>query len=288
MAEQTVTPFLDESINKFKAEIISQDWSLSPKKIPPLQAAVSCLKNNFSGRRNLIAMLNMIGSVLAYAQRRKDSVSPEFVDFIKETMAHVVNSYEEETVDLEEEARLCKRVYADYCRLKEKASAEKDAVADREGHSSPEKAEDSSAALQVEKNNFLVKKRGGRIMNDQRRNTRVPFQSSATLDFPDKTHVACEITDLSLKGVFVHGVTGQQQGEICQISLDLSGSTSHLVLKMKGKVVRVEAHGLALHFQEMDLDSYLHLKNILYYNAEDPDALEDEFSASFNRPESLQ
>ncbi|HEX9714320.1 MAG TPA: PilZ domain-containing protein, partial [Desulfurivibrionaceae bacterium] len=105
-------------------------------------------------------------------------------------------------------------------------------------------------------------------MENKRKNSRVPFQVLIGLDFPDQSHAECETADLSLKGVFVLGVTGHKLGEKCLVSLRLVGSTSDLSLKMKGTVVRVEEDGLALHFYEMDLDSFFHLKNILYYNSE--------------------
>jgi len=116
-------------------------------------------------------------------------------------------------------------------------------------------------------------------MENKRKNSRVPFQVIIGLDFPDRSHAECETADLSLKGVFVLGVTGHKIGENCLVTLRLVGSTSHLSLKMKGTVVRVKEDGLALHFYEMDLDSFFHLKNILYYNSENPDALDDELSA---------
>lgn len=122
-----------------------------------------------------------------------------------------------------------------------------------------------------------VKGRGERAMENKRQNTRVPFKITISLDFPDQRHAECETTDLSLKGVFVLGVTGHQVGENCRVSLQLAGSTSHLTLQMKGKVVRVEENGLAMNFSEMDLDSFFHLKNILYYNSADPDTLDAEF-----------
>jgi len=78
---------LDESIQKLKTEILSQDWSLSPRKIEPLQAAFTCLKNRFNTRKNALAILTMADSVLLYAQKRQDQIPPEFIDFLKETMA---------------------------------------------------------------------------------------------------------------------------------------------------------------------------------------------------------
>ncbi|MFQ6757386.1 MAG: PilZ domain-containing protein [Deltaproteobacteria bacterium] len=125
-------------------------------------------------------------------------------------------------------------------------------------------------------------------MKNKRKNTRVPFQVIIGLDFPDRSHAECETADLSLKGVFVLGVTGHKLGENCLVSLRLVGSTSHLTLKMKGTVVRVEEDGLALHFYEMDLDSFFHLKNILYYNSEDPDVLDEELSTQIENFQDTQ
>ncbi len=114
--------------------------------------------------------------------------------------------------------------------------------------------------------------------DNRRKNSRVQFCATISLDFPDQSHEECETHDLSLKGVFVQGITGRKIGDTCLVSLRLAGSTSDLVLKMKGEVVRVDDDGLALHFFEIDLDSFFHLKNILYYNSGDPDRLDEELS----------
>ena len=118
--------------------------------------------------------------------------------------------------------------------------------------------------------------------DNRRRNSRVPFQATITLHFSDKTYEECETHDLSIKGVFVAGVTCHNVGDNCDVALHLVGATSDLALKMRGEVVRVEENGLALHFFETDLDSFYHLKNILYYNSEKPDTLEEEFSGQLH------
>ena len=116
---------LDESIQKLKTEILSQDWSLSQKKIEPLKAAFTCLKNRFKTRKNALAILSMADSVLLYAQKRQDQIPPEFIDFLKETMAHVVNMYEDGKFDPDRDAEVFKRVYGKFAKLKEKVAAEK-------------------------------------------------------------------------------------------------------------------------------------------------------------------
>ncbi len=114
--------------------------------------------------------------------------------------------------------------------------------------------------------------------NEKRKNTRVHFQASADLKFADKSYSKCETENLSVKGVSVLGVTGHQLGEKCELALALSGSTSELRLEMKGEIVRIDENGVALHFTEIDLDSFYHLKNIVYYNSTDPDTIRSEFS----------
>ena len=129
---------LDESIQKLKTEILSQDWSLSPKKIEPLQAAFTCLKNRFKTRKNALTILTMADSVLLYAQKRQGQIPPEFIDFLKETMAHVVNMYEDTKFDPDRDAEVFKRVYGKFARLKEKVAAEKGAPAGSAGRAQTE------------------------------------------------------------------------------------------------------------------------------------------------------
>jgi len=454
---------LDESILKLKTEILSQDWSLSKKKIEPLQAAFACLKNHFSTRKNALAILSMADSILLYAQKRQDKVPPEFIDFLKETMAHLVNIYEDGKFDPNQDDELCKRVYGKFTKLREKVAEKKKTLpkqAERAaeplsqneaarapllkapgqgstkaaeakplpiqpgalirpiiiGHLpiaiaeeyialikplSPKKrkkyikssqipmkdlggwfsrlssqmkgplalhkngklkkltlpliiprglgladlpAEEANILVVVSKENWhgvllcrlaqeatpllslawakngdlvgpvrleknekelqllnisqLLEREGflflpdnklpdhakeqeDSTMQDKRKNTRIPLKVIIGLDFPNQSHAECKTADLSVKGVFVLDVPGHQIGEHCRVSLRLEGSTSHLSLEMKGKVVRVEGNDLALHFYEMDLDSFFHLKNILYYNAEDPDVLDEELTSQF-------
>jgi len=123
------------------------------------------------------------------------------------------------------------------------------------------------------------------MAEEKRKNTRVPFHTTITVHFPEITFEHCETQDLSLKGVFVKGITDRRtEGERCKISLHLSGASSKLSLHMNGEIVRVKDDGIGLHFSEIDLDSFFHLKNIIYYNTEDPDILGDEFSREESYP----
>ncbi|MDA8418791.1 MAG: PilZ domain-containing protein [Desulfobacteraceae bacterium] len=115
---------------------------------------------------------------------------------------------------------------------------------------------------------------------ERRKNTRVAFQATADVTFAGQSYQGCETENLSVKGVAVLGITGHAVGETCDLALALSGSSSELRLTMRGKVVRVEENGVALNFIETDLESFYHLKNIIYYNSQDPDAIEQELIRS--------
>jgi hypothetical protein len=55
-------------------------------------------------------------------------------------------------------------------------------------------------------------------------------------------------------------------------------SDSAPVLHMEGKVVRPSKEGAAIDFVSMDPDTYMHLRNLILHNANDPDQAEQEFS----------
>ena len=117
--------------------------------------------------------------------------------------------------------------------------------------------------------------------NERRKSTRVQFQTTVSLHFDDAEFTQCETADLSVKGIFVVGVAGREIGDECAVELRLSGMSSELLLRMRGEVVRVRGDGVAVKFFEIDLDSYYHLKNIVYYNSKNPDELTGEFDPTF-------
>lgn len=79
--------------------------------------------------------------------------------------------------------------------------------------------------------------------------------------------------DISLTGVFVHTKEVLAVDTPCSVEIILSGTIEPLHLKMNGRTVRKTDQGVAVTFEAMDIDSYTHLKNIVRYNAPDPDAV---------------
>ena len=112
---------------------------------------------------------------------------------------------------------------------------------------------------------------------NKRRNTRVRFETTADVFFSDQTVANCSTTNLSINGVMIVGLQGRAVGEECELRLHLGGGKSDLILAIKSKVSRIIEEGTALHFYEIELESFQHLKNVIYYNSENPDDVSKEF-----------
>lgn len=112
---------------------------------------------------------------------------------------------------------------------------------------------------------------------NKRRNTRVRFETTADLFFSDQTIANCSTKDLSINGVMILGLKGRVLGEECEFRLHLGGGKPHIVLAIKSRISRITEEGTALHFYEIELESFQHLKNIIYYNSENPDDVSKEF-----------
>ena len=110
---------IDESIQRLKAEIIAQDWSLSQKRITLLEASFACLKQRFKSRKAAFAILTMAGSVLDYIKRRGENTPIVTIDFLKEAMAHIVNLYEDGNFNPEQEEKIFRGLYSRFSALKQ-------------------------------------------------------------------------------------------------------------------------------------------------------------------------
>lgn len=114
---------------------------------------------------------------------------------------------------------------------------------------------------------------------ERRKNRRVPFQVIATAQ-TEQISIKGMVDNLSMKGMFLTTKEILSDGSPLEISIILSGSSSFLSIKLKGRVVRQTEAGIAIEFQEMDLDSFTHLRNIIAQNSDDADAAYEEYCRS--------
>ena len=115
-------------------------------------------------------------------------------------------------------------------------------------------------------------------MGEERRHkTRVHFETHVNIKTGNsEIRAEADSEDISIEGIFVKTQDKIPEGTPCDLEILLTGSSTRLVLTIKGIMRRQEENGLAIGFESMDLDSFMHLKNILLYNATDPEEVEKE------------
>ena len=109
---------------------------------------------------------------------------------------------------------------------------------------------------------------------EKRRRIRVPFRTEIVVDYDrHKMRFGGDSVNLSLSGVLVETKEKIALGSVCRVRLKLTGTSEPIELTMGGRVVRQDHMGFGVQFDEMDLDSYSLLKEIIRHNASDPDSL---------------
>jgi hypothetical protein len=111
---------------------------------------------------------------------------------------------------------------------------------------------------------------------EKRKSSRVPFSIQAEIDAQGLTFIG-QVENLSLQGMFVFTEHRIELETPLSIRICLTGTQSNLAINLKGKVVRKTTDGVGVFFESVDLDSFIHLKNIMDYNSADPEKVMEEF-----------
>jgi hypothetical protein len=114
---------------------------------------------------------------------------------------------------------------------------------------------------------------------EKRKNRRVAFEIEAAVQ-SGPIIIGGIVDNLSMKGMFLNTGERISGGSPLEISITLHGSSSALSIMLKGRAIRQTETGIAIEFQEMDLDSFIHLRNIVANNSDDPDAVYEEYYKS--------
>lgn len=102
---------------------------------------------------------------------------------------------------------------------------------------------------------------------ERRGTSRVQLTATVTLRMAGDVITAdAHVRDISLDGIFIRTQATVRVNSFCEITLVLTGTSSTLSLSGKGRIIRQDSNGVAIKFTEFDMDSYLHLKNIVLYN----------------------
>jgi len=114
-----------------------------------------------------------------------------------------------------------------------------------------------------------------------RKFSRVQFNVGATVKIADRQFQGA-VENLSMTGMFL--VTHEQLsgGEIANITIVLTGTLPEIAVSFTGVVSRITEDGVGFTFEKMDLDSYMHLKNIIAYNIDDAEKVMEEIGHSID------
>lgn len=114
-----------------------------------------------------------------------------------------------------------------------------------------------------------------------RKFSRVRFNVGATVRITDRQFQGA-VENLSMTGMFL--VTGEQlaEGERADITIVLTGTLPEIAVNFTGIVTRTTPDGVGFTFEKMDLDSYMHLKNIIAYNIDDAEKVMEEIGHSID------
>lgn len=106
--------------------------------------------------------------------------------------------------------------------------------------------------------------------DDRRKHSRVGFATEIKilLNLHEKqVKLEGNSRDLSLKGIFVGTDQGIPSGTACSVKIYLTGGVEKIELLIQGTIVRATDSGIGIVFNTMDVETYSHLKNIVFYNS---------------------
>ena len=111
---------------------------------------------------------------------------------------------------------------------------------------------------------------------EKRNFDRIPFQTKAIVRSKDTTVIGI-VENLSLDGIFLKTPEKLNLNRIVKIELLSTGTSSQLSILLDGKIMRHENIGMAIQFKNVDMDAFLHLKNLISYNTSQIEKLNKEF-----------
>lgn len=114
---------------------------------------------------------------------------------------------------------------------------------------------------------------------DRRDFIRIPFRTKAEVRVGKMTAHAVGDADVSMSGLRIttrDPVPAENDSCDVRITLESDGADP-VAIEVKGTVVRSAPGSIAVHFNEIDLDSYWHLHQLIRMNADDPEIAEREF-----------
>ena len=114
-----------------------------------------------------------------------------------------------------------------------------------------------------------------------RKFSRVRFNVGATIKVAGRQFHGA-VKNLSMTGMFLMTNEPLDDGQQVDIAIVLTGTHPEIAVDFNGVVTRICEDGVGFTFEKMDLDSYMHLKNIIAYNIDDAEKVMEEIGHSID------
>lgn len=115
---------------------------------------------------------------------------------------------------------------------------------------------------------------------EQRRYTRSTVCARAELRLSCGMLMEALSRDVSLNGMFVNSDRMLPVGHTCHVTLMFEGGVGKFRVATNGRVVRVDEDGIAIEFEEVEMEGGEHLRKLLLCNADEPERMREEMEAS--------
>lgn len=106
--------------------------------------------------------------------------------------------------------------------------------------------------------------------------TRIPLKTKALFRHGAGTTTGT-IQNLSLTGILVESSKALETNKQVKVEILFTGTSSQLSIILDGVVTRNTPKTMAIHFQNMDIDSFFHLRNLISYSTDDMDKVKAQF-----------
>jgi hypothetical protein len=117
----------------------------------------------------------------------------------------------------------------------------------------------------------------------RREMTRVPLQIETELRVEGHPLTLGKTTDISLKGLYVTSQQSLPVDATCHITLRLGPQEHPIRIAIEGTVVRTTDEGMAIEINRVPPDSFSHLHNLVIYNAQDTNRIDEELHNRVSR-----
>ena len=114
--------------------------------------------------------------------------------------------------------------------------------------------------------------------SEKREFTRVPVTFQVHMTVGGKAMADCAVRDLSMKGMLVVTEERFPLGTPCEAVIALV--EGEVEIRTAGTVAALHPQGFGMEFSTIDgLESYIHLRNLVLFNSEDVEKVEEEFQS---------